>query len=252
MLNATVNSTAIYSDAYYSSMDRRQLLLRLIEQRFNGSLADFARVIKRSPAQVNQWVGGARNLGDAGARHIEMTLGIPGYFDGKKGLVSATIVATRGDGKPTDQVSPGRSNHSVEPGPDIRGRVPLISHVQAGDWDEALDHFAPGDAEDWLPVPISHGPRSYALRVRGDSMTDRRGGRSYPDGVIIFVDPDQVAGVVSGDRVIAKVADHDAVTFKVYREDAGRRFLSALNPDYEPIRDEFRIIGKVIGAWVPE
>jgi SOS-response transcriptional repressor LexA len=92
---------------------------------------------------------------------------------------------------------------------------------------------------------------SYALRVHGDSMTAPYG-RSYPDSSIIYVDPDQRGGVVSGDRVIAKINGDNQVTFKVFVEDAGRRFLKPLNPSYPVITDPFRILGKVIGTWIPE
>src|SRR5262245_49848204 len=38
----------------------------------------------------------------------------------------------------------------VVDGPDIKGRVPRISWVQAGALSEAIDLFEPGYAEDWL------------------------------------------------------------------------------------------------------
>lgn len=63
-------------------MDRQLLLKHLIDTKFSGKQADFARAIGRAPAQVHQWVAGHRRLGGAGARHIETTLGLsPGYFD---------------------------------------------------------------------------------------------------------------------------------------------------------------------------
>lgn len=63
-------------------MSRDLLLKSLIDSRFGGSQTDFARAIKRSPAQVNQWLTGHRKLGDAGARTIELALNLPaGYFD---------------------------------------------------------------------------------------------------------------------------------------------------------------------------
>lgn len=62
-------------------MDRVAKLKALINDRFGGVQAEFARAIKRSPAQVGQWLGRHRKLGDAGARNIELELGIPGYFD---------------------------------------------------------------------------------------------------------------------------------------------------------------------------
>lgn len=64
-------------------MTRRSKLLALIKAApFHGNKAAFARAIKRSPSQVSQWISGNRDLGDAGARVIEMALGLPqGYFD---------------------------------------------------------------------------------------------------------------------------------------------------------------------------
>lgn len=63
-------------------MDRRTKLRALIRSRFRGNQAEFASAIKRSPAQVNQWLSGHRAIGDAGARIIELALSLPsGYFD---------------------------------------------------------------------------------------------------------------------------------------------------------------------------
>lgn len=83
-LKCFANSLAIFSGAYYSGMNRRDLLRALIESRFGGNQADFARAIKKSPAQVHQWLSGYRALGDAGARNIELALKLGvGYFDGR-------------------------------------------------------------------------------------------------------------------------------------------------------------------------
>lgn len=139
---------------------------------------------------------------------------------------------------------------SVDPGPDVRGHVPLISWVQAGDWNHAADPLHPGDADEWLPCPASHGRRSYALRVRGDSMTAVHG-KSYPEGCIIFVDPDQKSPP-NGARIIAKLSGSDEVTFKVLVMDAGRTWLKPLNPQHPPILEEFRVLGTVIGKWEDE
>ena len=87
-LNNEVNSAAIFSKAYDMDMDRITLLRELIAERFSGNQADFARAIKRSPAQINQWLTGHRNLGDSGARLIELALDLPiGYFDGRNKAV---------------------------------------------------------------------------------------------------------------------------------------------------------------------
>jgi len=151
-----------------------------------------------------------------------------------------------------DYIATGRgaAHTNALPGPDIRGHVPLISWVQAGAWNHAEDPLQPGESDHWLPCPASHGRRTYALRVRGDSMTAPHG-KSYPDGCIIFVDPDQKSPA-NGARIIAKLAGRDEVTFKTLVIDAGRTWLKPLNPQHPPLLDEFRVLGTVIGKWEEE
>ncbi|KEZ65359.1 peptidase S24 [Pseudomonas syringae pv. syringae FF5] len=131
------------------------------------------------------------------------------------------------------------------------GKVPLISWVQAGAWCEAAN-FDPYDNEDWISCPVPISKNGFALKVRGDSMTNQGSGRSYPAGCIIFVDPDIEAN--PGDRVIARVPRTDEMTFKVLVEDAGRQFLRPINPQYPiiDITEETYICGKVIGSFIPE
>lgn len=139
---------------------------------------------------------------------------------------------------------------NTEPGPDMRGLVPLISWVTAGGFEPASDPLQPGDAEDWLPMPKKNGKHTYALRVRGDSMTSPHG-KSYPDGCIIFVDPEK-RSPNTGDRIIAKLEGTDEVTFKQFVSDAGRVWLKALNPTYPLLTDEFKVLGTIIGKWEDE
>jgi|SRR5690554_5699 len=135
----------------------------------------------------------------------------------------------------------------------IAKRIPLISWISAGAWCESPDEFAPGDAEDWLPLPNNASEHSFALRVDGDSMTAKEPGapRSYPHGTIIYVDPEKEA--TNGARVVAR-APNGAYTFKTYFEDAGRMYLKAINTDYPPIdvTDNLHICGVVIGSYLPE
>jgi SOS-response transcriptional repressor LexA len=152
-------------------------------------------------------------------------------------------------GKGAKFTSDYKEKPNIEPGPDIRGSVPLISWVRAGSWCEAIDLYEPGDADHWLPCPVAHGPHTYCLRIKGDSMTNTTPGqRSYPEGMIIFVDPDRP--VTNGCRVIAKLPDCEEVTFKEYREDSGKRFLMPLNRQYDKfeITEDTRLCGVVIFA----
>lgn len=132
--------------------------------------------------------------------------------------------------------------------------VPLISWVQAGTWAMVSDVFQPGEAEEWLPCPVRHGPRTYCLRVRGDSMYNPTGRPSYADGDVIFVDPDREAK--AGDRIIVRLEDQQEVTFKQLLIEDGRKLLKALNPEWAPryieINGNATIAGVIIGKWVPE
>lgn len=126
------------------------------------------------------------------------------------------------------------AENNIEPGPTIKGYVPLISWVQAGAWCEVTDVKTLDDAEVWLPCAASHSSQSYALRVRGLSMFNQHERRSFRDGDIIFVDPAKDAE--NGSLVIAKLVDSQEATFKQLVMEGSRRFLKPLNPAWpEPI-----------------
>lgn len=131
------------------------------------------------------------------------------------------------------------------------GKVPLISWIQAGAWCEA-SNFESHDVDNWISCPVAISRSGFALKVRGDSMTNPGIGRSYPDGCIIFVDPEVEAN--TGDRVVARVPRTNEVTFKVLVEDAGRQFLRPINPQYPiiDITEETHICGKIVGSFLPE
>jgi SOS-response transcriptional repressor LexA len=139
---------------------------------------------------------------------------------------------------------------SVDPR-DMGQQVPLISWVNAGEYIDSPDLFPVGEAEDWVPSPKNAGPHTFALKVRGDSMTSpNAGARSYPEGVLILIDPDKP--VYNGCRVVAR--NGEEYTFKQYVEDAGARYLKPLNPQYPTltlIGDEV-ICGVVIGSYLSE
>lgn len=129
--------------------------------------------------------------------------------------------------------------------------IPLISEVSAGVWCESPDEFQPGDAEEWLPRPKNAGDKTFALAVDGDSMTSQiPGQRSYPHGTIIYVDPDKP--FANGSRVVGRANGN--YTFKLFVEDAGKKYLKPINPTYDKIdiTDDVHICGVVIGSYLPE
>lgn len=109
-----------------------------------------------------------------------------------------------------------------------RGRVPLISWVAAGNWCNVASPYPAGDAEDWLACPVKHGERTYALRVKGDSMHNPGGKPSFDDGDIIFVDPNR--GAEHRSLVVVRLDEENSATFKRLLVDGSKKMLEALNP----------------------
>lgn len=120
----------------------------------------------------------------------------------------------------------------------LKGHVPIISAVQAGDYVEVIDNFAVGDPRlEWVPSPIPVRAHTFALRVEGDSMEP-----DFPQGYILFVEPE--ASPLPGDYVIAK--NGDAATFKQLIRDGNDWYLRPINPRY-PVKPlgEATIVGVV-------
>lgn len=149
----------------------------------------------------------------------------------------------------------GELDNNVMPGPDIRGKLPLISWVQAGEWTDIAEKFQPGDAEDWIPCPFQHGPHAFILRVVGESMYDPTGAKSYAPDEFIAVDPARTPANRS--MVIVRVDHEEKATFRqLLMDEDGTQLLKALNPNWPnrvfPMPRGSRIVGVVIGKWVPE
>lgn len=222
---------------------RRANLQALIDRHAGGNAAEFARLVERERSQIGQYLSATynqgRSIGERVARSIEEKLSIPtGYLD--KNLSHSVNKAGY-----TTRLEPNTAE-----GPVMRTRVPLISWVQAGHWCEAIDPFAPGDAEDWLFCPANHSSSTFALRVRGVSMEPK-----YRDGAIIYVDPERSADHLS--NVIVRMEDEAEVTFKQLVIEGEKRFLRPLNPDWPgpkliSIDSDAVICGVVIGQFIED
>jgi SOS-response transcriptional repressor LexA len=153
--------------------------------------------------------GTPRGVGDSLAAKLEHAMGKPnGWMD-----------------EGHHQVREEQLEYGAEPGPDMRGLRPLISWVQAGNWDEIARSFQLGDAEDLLPCPVRCSRRSFVLRVQGESMEPK-----FHDGDLIFVDP--LVSADSGRYVVVRLEYSQEATFKQLIVEGGRRYLKALNPDW--------------------
>jgi SOS-response transcriptional repressor LexA len=133
------------------------------------------------------------------------------------------------------------NQNNTAPGPEVRGKVPLISWVQAGQWAEIVDNFAVGDAEAWLETTAKPGRNAFALRIIGDSMDPK-----VPDRSIVIFDP--ARGYHHGSLVLAKRTGDQQATFKQLWYDGATPYLKPLNQRY-PMLDmpqDTRIIAVAI------
>ena len=218
---------------------RRSNLQKLVDA---DGLSSVSRRVKRSATQINDMLAGRKSFGEKVARAIEKEW-------------DPTIPPLWLDQSPSCYtLNEPSGQHSLNE-PSVvktsRGeRVPLISWVQAGHWCEAMDPFAPGDAEDWLFCPANHSSSTFALRVRGVSMEPK-----YRDGAIIYVDPERSADHLSS--VIVRMEDEAEVTFKQLVIEGDKRFLRPLNPDWPgpkliSIDSDAVICGVVIGQFIED
>lgn len=129
------------------------------------------------------------------------------------------------------------SDSNVRAAPASRGRVPVISNVQAGHLTDVVDNFSPGDADEWIETGVPINRHTFALIVEGDSMEP-----VFTAGMRVVVEPDISANI--GDYVIA--GNGEQATLKKLVSDGGELYLQPLNPRYpiKPLGDA-RIIGVV-------
>lgn len=197
--------------------------IKQLRDRLGLSQSEVGRRLGVSYAAVQQWESGASRPRPDRIREIALLLNVS----------QAELLGV--DNELTAVGAPART-------------VPLISWVQAGDWDEAIDVFEPGDADEWIPVNVKTGPNAFALTVVGDSMLSPYGPTSYPAGTIIIIDP--AVSADPGKRVVAKHAESGEVTFKELAIDAGVKFLRPLNPQYPAIqiKGEWHVVGVVVSS----
>lgn len=214
---------------------RRQNLVRLRKASSWENIAELSGTNASYLSQIANRViqkGGKtpRSMSDDYAGKIERGLGLaPGWMD-----------QPHEDGEAPEV--------NVSPAPRVRGQVPLISWVRAGEWTRVEDPYAVGDAEQWVSCPVSHGPRTFVLRVRGSSMEP-----DFPDGQWIFVDPDCMPR--NGSLVVVRLDGSMEATFKRLVIEGYQQYLEALNPHWPqrivPINQDAQILGVVIFAGRP-
>ena len=217
----------IANEGIIRNMDVKQIRLVNMQAliRREKSAALFAEKVGTAPAYLSQISSpkSKAKIGDDLARRIEAAYDLGhGWMDRQH---------TEEGHAPT-----------IEDGPDMRGRVPLISWVQAGAFSEAVDLLQPGFAEEMVDTTVRARSHTFALRVSGDSMEP-----DFPAGTILIVEPELEAH--AGDYVIVKNGAEEA-TFKQLVRDGADWYLKPLNTRY-PIKawdNSIHIVGVVRAA----
>lgn len=200
-------------------------LSRLAE--LNGSRSRLAEILGKAPQQINDMIRGTKSFGARIAREIEDKLGLPpGTLDTENAELGNPQVST------------------------IRfKRIPILSYVQAG----MLTDNGQEQYDEWAIAPETLPEKTFALRVRGDSMSP-----NFQEGQLLFVDPNRLPK--PGDFVIARSTSGilTETTFKKYvvtgYDDQGRELfdLKPLNPDYPILHSRqhgLEVVGVVCGSF---
>ncbi|EAA1829977.1 LexA family transcriptional regulator [Salmonella enterica] len=127
-------------------------------------------------------------------------------------------------------------------------RIPVISWVQAGQFTECKAAEVFSEVDKWVETSLRIGDSSFALEVKGDSMTNPNGLPTIPEGATVIVDPD--AAPIHGKIVVARLDGTNEATVKKLVIDGHQKFLVPLNPRYPniSINGNCLIIGVVKGV----
>lgn len=127
-------------------------------------------------------------------------------------------------------------------------KIPILSWVQAGEWTESGAPITEDDISEWIFTTASLSDEGFALRVRGDSMTNPNGAPSIPEGSFVVVDPDYGSPQeVNGKIVVAQIVGSAEATLKKFVMDGPLKYLVPLNPNYRvmEVNGNCKIVGVV-------
>lgn len=143
-----------------------------------------------------------------------------------------------------------RADYNVTPVAFI-AKIPVLSWVQAGAFCDESDPYPEGDVEDWVNSPVKSSSRTFALKVRGNSMYNPLSKPSFSEGDVIFCDPERQAEHNS--LVICRLDDQKEATFKRLLIEGDTKMLEALNPSWPEriikINSNATICGVVFGRY---
>ncbi len=123
-------------------------------------------------------------------------------------------------------------------------QIPILGAIAAGGliepFVEVVDSLELGPKQ--LP------PKSYALRVNGDSMIDAH----ITDGDIVIMRQVQEPKTIKNGTIVAARVEGEGTTLKRFHLDRNKVTLEAANLKYQPIKvlaTQVEIQGSLIGVW---
>lgn len=204
--------------------------IRALRREKNLTQGDLAKIVGVSAPNVTGWEK------DAYAPKAEPLSKMASYFG-----VSTSFI-TNGD-----ESGPQLDNNVA---PVNQKLIPVLSWVQAGTM-TSVEEINPLEITQWLPPLSSDDPDGcFYLRVVGISNYP-----TYADGDYILINPSyQVCDLISEDLVVVR-NNSDATFKKFVIESDERKYLQALNPNFQPNIIEFEegmeLVGLVIDAFRP-
>jgi repressor LexA len=192
--------------------------------------------------QFQQECGYPPTLREIGKKfNISSTFGVKRHLDAlsKKGYLNILSNASRGISITRDE---SLNTIALDISERQNNSIPIIGRVAAGSpilSEENVDGSILID-----PTFIKRTEDSFALKVKGDSMTDA----GIYEGDLVIVSPNQNVG--NGDIIVARI--NDEVTVKTYEYQNKVIKLIPHNKNYAPIivenKEDFSIVGKVTGV----
>ena len=182
-----------------------------------GGIHHFALKLNKAQSQVSHIIGKSpiKNIGDKMATEIELAFDKPpGWLDQEH-----------------YQIEKNQAVYYIHSGQSavLCQQVPLITWEEAKKWHHMVYGYQPKKNQSWMVTTADVGPLAFALQVQGNSM-ESASGITFPHGVMIVADPDQV--VTHESFIVVSVRQGTEATLRQLVSDGHKRYLKPLNPNY--------------------
>jgi SOS-response transcriptional repressor LexA len=182
-----------------------------------GGINQLALRLNKAQSQMSHLIGisPTKNIGDRIAAQVEAAFAKPiGWLDREHYSIEDNQAIYR-----TEQ-----GDSAI-----LCRQVPLISWQEAKEWHQLAYEYRPKTPSQLIGTTSDVGEFAFALRVHGDSM-ESTSGISFPAGVVIVADPDQIP--IHSSFVIVSETKHKEATLKQLASDGNKKYLKPLNPGY--------------------